>query len=144
MNKRIRCANADCRCRFTPNPRIKNHRYCSKDGCQRVRKKLWQRRKMANDPDYHKNQKDGQESWQARNADYWRKYRSDHPEYVERNRLLQKNRDKKRRLARLAKMDASKSELSIKSGCYYIFPVQKVDLAKMDASGQKIYLIPGG
>ena len=144
MNKKIRCANADCRRRFTPVFRIKNQRYCNNEECQRVRKKLWQRRKVKTDIDYQKNQKECQKSWQERNPDYWKNYRSCHPEYVERNRRLQKNRDKKRHLKRLAKMDALKSEISIKAGCYYVFPIQKMDLAKMDASAQKIYLIPGG
>ncbi len=144
MNKKIRCANPACRCFFLPNPRIKNQKYCNKKDCRRVRKRLWQRRKMKNDPDYKKNQRDSQKNWREQNPDYWKRYRQRHPEYVKTNLRLQKTRDKKRRRQALAKMDSLKNELPVKARGYYIFFGEKMDLAKMDASWQKIYLIPGG
>jgi hypothetical protein len=61
---------------------------------------------MATDPDYRANRRESQKKWLERNRDYWRKYRSRHPDYCERNRLLQKGRDTKRRFQNLAKMDA--------------------------------------
>lgn len=51
MNDMIRCANPCCQRLFVPNPRVKNQRYCNRKNCQRVRKRLWQREKMAGDPD---------------------------------------------------------------------------------------------
>jgi hypothetical protein len=99
---------------------------------------------MKNDPDYQANQGYSQKNWREQNPDYWKKYRQRHPEYVKANRRLQKARDKKRRRQALAKMDALKNDLPVKAGCYYLFSGEKTDLAKMDASWRKIYLIPDG
>ncbi len=133
MTKKIRCANPACRCLFPPNPRIKNQKYCNRKDCQRVRKRLWQRQKMKNDPDYQANQRDSQKNWLEQNPDYWKKYRQRHPEYVKTNRRLQKARDKKRRHQALAKMDALKNDLPVKAGCYYLSSGEKTDLAKKDS-----------
>jgi hypothetical protein len=93
---------------------------------------------MATDPDYRANHQDSQKSWRKRNRDYWKKYRSRHPEYCKRNRHLQELRDRKRRYQNLAKMAASQQLSSITAGTYYLLP----HLAKMDASAQKVVLIP--
>ena len=141
MNHKIRCANPACRRLFLPNPHVNNHQYCNRNDCQRVRKRCWQRKKMKNDPDYRDNQRDAQQCWMEQNRDYWRRYRHRHPEYVKRNRLLQKQRDKRRRLRNLAKMDASKQSSFVKAGSYYLIPA-KENLAKMDASPDIYFLIP--
>jgi hypothetical protein len=136
MNQEIRCAN--CRCLFSPDPRVKNQRYCGAKACQRARKNLWQRQKMATDPDYQENQRDCQRRWYQRHPDYWLSYRRQRAEYCRRNRLLQKTRDQKRRLRNLAKMDALKRDYSFRPGTYYVVP----HLAKMDASAQEVLIIP--
>lgn len=136
MSHMIRCAY--CRRLFRPNPRVKNQHYCSEKSCQRARKNRWQREKMATDPDYQANRRESQKKWLKRNRGYWRKYRSRHPDYCKRNRLLQRGRDTKRRFQNLAKMDASEQPLSIKAGTYYLLP----RLAKMDALAHKVLLIP--
>ena len=141
MNQKIRCANPACRCLFLPNPHVKNHRYCKKKDCQRVRKRFWQRQKMKHDPDYRDNQREAQQCWMEHNRDYWRRYRGQHPEYVKRNRLLQTERDRRRRIGNLAKMDASEQISFVKPGSYYLIPA-KSDLAKMDTSSHKYFLIP--
>ena len=140
MKRQIRCAH--CRCLFLPNPRVKNQRYCSSRACQIVRKRLWQREKMATDPDYKQNRHDCQRTWCSRNPDYWKGYRLNHPAYTRRNRELQNVRDKRRSHRRmgLAKMDALKSFSTVKQGTYYLVP-DSVSLAKMDASAQKVCLI---
>jgi len=139
MKPKKRCVHCDRL--FTANPRIKNQKYCSRDICQRARKSRWQRRKMATDADYRQNQKDGRQAWQMQHPDYWQQYRDSHPQYRERNRVLQKQRDAKRRAKHLAKMDALKRLKSIKPGTYYLIPCM-ANLAKMDASIQKINVIP--
>jgi hypothetical protein len=141
MSQRIRCENPACRCLFVPNPHVKNQRYCNNRDCQRLRKRLWQREKMKTDPDYRLDHRDSQQNWIKENPDYWRQYRSQHPEYVARNRLLQRERDKRRRSRNLAKMDASKQTSFVKPGTYYLFPA-RADLAKMDPSSHKYLLIP--
>jgi hypothetical protein len=141
MTQMIRCTH--CQCFFLPNPRVKNQKYCRKKKCQRSRKKLWQKKKMDTDPDYKANQRDCQKQWRQKNRDYWRYYRKNHPDYAQKNRLLQRARDQKRRLHRLAKMDALEQTSLFKPGSYYLFP-EKVDLAKMDALAHKIIIIPDG
>jgi hypothetical protein len=141
MDRQSRCAH--CRRIFTPERRVKEQRYCSRRGCQRARKALWQRQKMAQDPDYRANQRDCQKSWQRAHSDYWRRYRRRRPDYCERNRLLQRHRDqKKHHLQRLAKMDASEPISFVKPGTYYLIPEVGPGLAKMDALSQKFCVIP--
>ena len=141
MNQKIRCANPTCRRLFLPNPHVHNHRYCHRKDCQRVRKRRWQREKMKNDPEYRDNQRDAQQCWMEQNRDYWRRYRDKHPEYVKRNRLLQRERDRRRGIRDLAKMDASDEVSFIKPGSYYLIPA-KGNLVKMDTSSQRYFLIP--
>lgn len=141
MSQKIRCANPNCRRLFLPDSRVKGQRYCSKERCQRLRKKQWQRQKIKNDPDYRDNQRDAQQLWLEHNRDYWRRYREQHPGYVKRNRLLQKARDRKRCLPDLAKMDASKGISYVKPGSYYLIPA-KSHLVKMDSLSPKYFLIP--
>lgn len=133
--KQIACAH--CGCLFNPNPRVKNQRYCSDKECQRARKRLWQRQKLATDPDYKANQTDSQKAWREKNPDYWRKYRELNPQYVEHNRSRQRAR------RGVAKMDASGMDLPLESGAYYIVP-EWAGVAKMDASVRKVRLIPVG
>jgi len=114
MSGLIRCNH--CGHSVRPNPRLREQRYCGDKRCQRVRKTLWQRQKMATDADYQANQRESQRRWLMRNRDYWRRYRSRHPGACERNCLLQRFRNRKRRLLK--------------------------GIAKMDALAQKILLIP--
>jgi hypothetical protein len=141
MSQKIRCANPHCRRSFVRDPRVKDQRYCGKEECQRLRKRRWQHEKMKTDPDYRKNQQESQQCWLEQNRDYWRKYRANHPSYVERNRLLQKGRDQKRRRQMLAKMDASQEIYPVTPGTYYLLPA-KGDLAKMDSISNKYFVIP--
>jgi len=140
MSPKIRCANPKCRRLFLPDPRVAAQRYCSRKDCQRLRKRRWQREKMKTDPDYRMNQKESHQCWREQNRDYCRRYRANHPEYVERNRLLQRVRDRRVR-DNLAKMDASRSLYPLTPGTYYLIPA-KGDLAKMDAISRTYFLIP--
>ncbi len=140
MNRKTRCAH--CRCLFLPNPRVKTQRFCSNKTCQRARKTRWQQDKIATDADYQANQRDCQRSWKKCHPHYWRQYRNQHADYAERNRLLQKHRDHRRRLHHLAKMDVSETVSSLKPGIYHLIPEAGQDLAKMDALSHKCHLIP--
>lgn len=111
MEPKMRCKH--CHQLLPPNPHVKNHQYCSRKACQRARKTRWQRKKMATDPDYRKNQVESLENWRKHNSDYWRQYRESHEDYRDRNRQLQKVRDARRRAKRLAKMDASMLKIFI-------------------------------
>ncbi len=68
------CCNA-CH-RIQPvNPRNPNQKYCNRADCQRARKREWQRKKRASDPDYRQNQNDCQKRWREQQPHYWREYR---------------------------------------------------------------------
>ena len=147
---------------FIPNPRQKNPRYCgNKPECQRARKAAWQREKMHSDPDYKANQKRCQKDWCKAHPDYWKEYRETHPEQAERNRDLQRVRNRKCRdrvtvkhvfsppdkgmdASLIAKMDTSKSSGTSGgasfSGQFWLVPV----IAKMDALKVNIYRITVG
>jgi len=131
-----------CKCFYDPNPRVKNQHYCGSKTCQRYRKTLWQRVKMATDPDYQANQRDCQKAWRKNNPDYWCKYRLSHPEYVNSNRMLQRSRNTKRRYLKvIVKMDTLNEFSDVKAGIYYIVDANK-KIANMDAFAQKVFIIP--
>lgn len=137
MNDRKRCAH--CRRMLAPS-RKKNQHYCTQTVCQRARKALWQRQKMATDVDYQANQADAYEQWCQQNPDYWQQYRDRHPDYVKRNRQLQTQRNAKRQ--QIAKMDARKPFLPLNSGIYYILSSPLPKIAKKDLNAQKVHIIP--
>jgi len=145
MAERRKCKH--CGQLFSNRPQNPNQQYCSEPDCQRARKRIWQQRKLLADPDYHANQRDAQSRWQEKNPDYWSKYRKDHPDYVERNRARQRERNRRRRQDScrpvIAKMDASMPESSINSGRYLLSMVDGGMIAKMDALIVEINVISG-
>jgi hypothetical protein len=122
----IKCAN--CRRMVPANSRVKNQKYCNRKACQHVRKNKWKQSKIASDPDYKNDQRDY----------HYRNYRKQNPDYCDRNRELQKKRDKKRRLKQSCKRDALKQFSVIKPGTYRLIPFDK----KRDALGGQIVVIP--
>ena len=75
---------------------------CSQPPCQRQRRHDYQRRKIASDPIYQQVCRDSSQKWRRAHPGYWKQYRQDHPQQVERNRQRQQRRDQKRRLVKLA------------------------------------------
>jgi len=125
-------------------PRNKKQNYCSAVKCQRTRKADWQRHKIKTDPDYKRDQRISQKKWLSSNPGYWKNYRLNNREKAERNRALQRLRNK-HRLKKvqsdnpvIAKMDvrkeAVKSANMMSSGQFWLVPV----IAKMDAA--KVFL----
>jgi hypothetical protein len=97
----------DRRCRycqqaFRPAPYHPQQLVCSKPACQRQRRDDYRRQKIASDPVYQQVCLESPRKWRRANPDYWKKYRQDHPQQVERNRRQQRLRDLKRRLTNLA------------------------------------------
>lgn len=123
---------------FKSNPRVKNQRYCSQNDCQKARRASWQRQKMATDQDYRENKQRCQRQWQECNPDYYRLYRNKHPEYTQRNRILQVIRDNRRRKDKQGKMLAKLDSLlkpyySRKGAIFRLIPQQERLLAKLDS-----------
>ena len=138
---------AGCSAFFTP--RNKDQNFCSKPACQRLRKALWQKQKLATDPEYKEEQRLAQNKWLQNNPDYWKKYRKKNREKTDRNRSLQKIRNMKQHKNKadcqaiktigIAKMDARKTGVAGFSGQYWLVP----EVAKMDAVKIFITAIPG-
>jgi hypothetical protein len=135
---RRRCAA--CGRVFRPRSQVREQRYCGLPACRRERRRRWQSSKRRSDADYRHNQALAQRAWAAAHADYWRNYRLTHPEYGERNRVQQRQRDR-RRAARLAKMAPSEPILPVESGIYRMVPATAPDLAKMAAWTVKITVL---
>jgi hypothetical protein len=135
----IPCCN--CAEFFMPSPRHKNQIYCMKPECRRAKKASWKRNKMRTDPDYRYNHKLANQKWARTHPDYWRKYRRDHPAYVERNRILQAVRNRRGRCQQdgskrlIAKVDASIFNKNSLVGQFYLVPV----IAKVDALKVNIF-----
>lgn len=128
---------------FTPSPRHKNQVYCMKPACRRARKAAWKRNKMQTDPDYHYNHKLSNQKWAKAHPGYWKDYRSRQSEYVERNRIFQAVRNRRRILCHqsnvggnlIAKVDASIFSKNRMVGQFYLVPV----IAKVDALKVNIF-----
>lgn len=123
---------AACGESFQPRPQVPQQSYCAAPECQRERRRQWQRLKLQSDPDYQDNQMRAQQAWSHRNPDYWRNYRDSHPEYVERNRAMQQERNAKAQAGHVAKMDASNPVIPLPSGVYQLSLVTDTEIAKMD------------
>lgn len=114
-----RCKN--CRSFFEACPKVKKHAYCKKEACQKARKKKWQKRKIADDQTYRQDQKEAQKIWLDKRPGYWKQYRASHPEYTQRNRKKQKDRNRsvkvhtaaKSSFREIAKMDALIVEIGV-------------------------------
>ncbi len=74
--------------------RNKLQTYCSGPICQKKRKALWQRQKLKNDPEYREIQALSNKKWLENNPDYWKIYRRKNPAKTNRNRLLQRIRNR--------------------------------------------------
>ena len=144
------CAGSNCGRVFTSNPKVKDQRYCSRAECRKERRALWHKRKVATDRDYKRNQDAAQRLWRQTHPDYWRNYRKSHPAYTERNRVLQRERNRKARGGKggpappidvIAKMD---SLTDFKSGTYHLVPVVSGVIAKMDSLIVQLSILPTG
>lgn len=95
---------------------------------------------MKNDETYRARQQASKKAWREKNPDYWATYRQEHPEYVQRNREKQREREAR---SRIAKMDVLEPQSFFESGTYRIIPV-RCDLAKMDVILARIEAVSAG
>jgi hypothetical protein len=137
MEKTCAC----CSQKFIPLPTVRNQQYCSEAHCQKTRKKRWQKQKLVSDSAYRENQSDARKEWGKKNNHYWKRYRKRNPAYEERNRLLQRERNRRKRVTSvIAKMDELTPRKVIASGRYRLIPV----IANMDELIVEIGVISGG
>jgi hypothetical protein len=130
-----------CKRKFSPHPAVVQQRYCGGADCQRARKRIWQKAKLARDPDYRENQATAQRAWRERNPEYWRRYRRNHPAYREANRLRQRARNRQRRV--IAKMDEQQAKTAVAPGRYRLVPLYG-KIAKMDELIVQIGIVSRG
>lgn len=144
-----------CELEKEPNRCLKGiQQYCHDLKCQRVRKRVWQKEKMASDAPYREKHFIAQKRWckQRPLHRYQAQYRYAHPKYVEKNRERQRRRNAKRRQRAatasvpaepIVKMDAPSN---IKSGTYLLTPYASMDaspkIVKMDAFVVQLQLLP--
>ena len=147
MRKRKRCQNKDCGVLFDPCPQVPGQMYCSKKECQQVRKKEWNRKKIATDSDYREARQAAQRKWRKKNPNYWKEYRDRHPDYVKSNGEQQKIRNRNRSnflpLPEIAKTDESIPVNRILTGRYKIIPIRPVYVAKTDECIVDIIAVSG-
>ena len=123
-------------------PRNKLQKFCSKPNCQKARKALWQKHKLATDIEYEKGQRLANQKWLAQNPDYYKNYRQINPEKADRNRALQRIRNNKKQPVKaicIAKMDVRKSRNQSLLGQFWLVPT----IAKMDPVKIFITTVPG-
>ena len=128
----------------------KDQMYCGEPVCQKARKAKWQREKIRCDPEFRAEQKQATIDWHQKSPGYWRDYRKKTPEKTQRNKILQRIRNQKRRYQTsettalraifnridigessrlIAKMDVSKPMQNRPFSEFWIVPL----IAKMDA-----------
>ena len=130
-----------CGAAFSLRAQTPNQAYCSAKACQRDRRKHWQRDRRDSDPDYRENQKLAHARWAAEHPGYSRKYREEHPDYVESNRSQQRARNRARKASVIADMDLSTSGRRIPEGTYRLQPVSGDGVADMDVWIVKIVVV---
>jgi hypothetical protein len=111
------------------NYRLVEQKYCSDLECQRARRREYQNNRRKEDAVYRQNETAYQNAWRrSSSARYQRAYRDAHPDYVEKNRQQQRERNRKRRAQEMPEASAvivkMNSCSSIKSGTYLLTPCQ--------------------
>jgi len=85
-----------------PNPRLKKKQaYCSSKPCQRARMCNWKKKQYRTNKAYRKKHLEDQRVWRNQRPahEYQKQYRESHPEYEQRNRDLQIERNCRRKEA---------------------------------------------
>jgi cobalamin-dependent methionine synthase I len=131
-----------CQLHKPANPRLKGpQHYCGERECQRARKNAWQKAQLAANLKYREQQCAALAKWQRKRPwhRYQKEYREAHPEYVEKNRVQQRERNRKHRQhdasTKIVKMDAF-PQAPVASGFYLLTPCSleaAAKIVKMDA-----------
>jgi len=130
MSKYFYCKH--CGERKRKNPRLKNNQsYCGAKVCQRASRNKWERERLKNDPLYYAHRKKQKAKWRKeRPSDaYQRCYRKSHSEYDQKNRELQRSRNKEAKkrqpehpVSTIVKTDSLTPGAPVLSGLYEIYP----------------------
>jgi len=113
---------AYCGTKFSPSIYHPEQRICSKPACRRRRREEYHRKKYHADPEYRQVCLDSNQKWRAQNSDYQRRYRQDHPAYVDKNRKDQKRRDRRYRVQDLVKNNLALDLKSVNADVWLVGP----------------------
>jgi hypothetical protein len=111
-----------CGTKFWPSIYHPNQHICSKSDCRRRWRNEYHRQKYRADAEYRLICRDSNQKWRAQNGGYQRRYRQDHPAYVEKNRTDQKRRDCRRRVQNLVKNNLALDLKSINGDVWIVGP----------------------
>jgi len=131
-----------CQQIFQPSSYRPEQRVCSDPDCQQQRRSDYHRERICRDAAYAEDVRASQRKWRQANADYWKRYREQHPESVTRNRQRQQQRDQKRRVVNLAKMNLALDLKREASEVWFVGPGVK-DLAKNNLARSKVFIYQG-
>jgi|WetSurMetagenome_2_1015567.scaffolds.fasta_scaffold285411_1 hypothetical protein len=109
-----------CNTNFSSSIFHPDQRICSKPECRRRWRNEYHRKKYYSDAEYHLVCIESNQKWRTQNSGYQRRYRQDHPAYVEKNRAGQKMRDRKRRVQDLVKNNLALDLKSIKADVWLV------------------------
>ncbi len=111
-----------CQQSFEPSKYRPDQGFCSQPDCQRQRRAEYHRRKIEADPVYAGVVNDSRKKWREAHPEYQKTYRLAHEAAVERNRLLQRQRDGKRRIQSLVKNNLALDLKRSTAGVWLIGP----------------------
>ena len=122
-----------CRC----NPHIKNQNYCSSRACQNARRNLTNKTRARKSSESRSLRQSRNKRWRDTFPahEYQKEYRENHSDYVQRNRELQKERNKNRQKD-LTPMIVKTYALSLQpsvDGVYALFKVKKQKIVNRNA-----------
>lgn len=131
-----------CQQIFQPSIYRPEQSVCSQPACQRQRRNDYHRERIHNDAAYAEDVRASQKKWRAAHPEYWKQYRTQHPDSVERNRQQQQQRDQKRHVVNLAKMSLALDLKHEASEVWFVGPVVR-DLAKNNLAQSKVFIYQG-
>lgn len=116
------------------NPRVKNQKYCYSRVCQNARRNLTNKTRARKSSECRSLRQVRNKWWRATHPahEYQKEYREKHPEYVNRNRELQKERNKKRQTepASMIVKTYALSPQPLQDGVYRGFEVKSGKIVK--------------
>jgi hypothetical protein len=118
---------------------------CSDRACQRQRRSHSRKQKLAVDPEYRAVCRDSARKWRANHTGYWKQYRAAKPGSVEHNRIQQRQRDQRRRLADLANNHSALDLKACAAGVWWLGPAAGVagDLANNNLAAAQVFILQG-
>jgi len=136
-----------CGKNFPCNPRVKNQNYCCDKECRRASRRAWKNRNYAANKSYRQKCQRGQSAWREKRPahQYQSEYRETHPEYVRRNRELQRERNKKRKKDQVP-MIVNRNTLSPQpsdDGTYVLMPIKNGKIVNRNTFMVRMHILSG-